>query len=259
MSKYFEALKRSAREANPILSRRATGELPDMPDEAAPFLSAVPAVHAIAARLSRAQAIQHITERIAPAATIRKPVRMVISGCRPGDGASSVAVALAVDLSQRLGMRTLLVDAHLRHPTLRQLIGQDGAPEARIIANAAAASFIVRTGLARMELATCVAKAPETMAQVAGELDAIISDYPVAIVDLGVLRLDPATLGLAREEDPIVLVVRYGHTERSDLVTTVRALSGAGRAVAGVILNSKRNPVPLMVRKFIGTGETSEA
>ena len=32
-----------------------------------------------------------------------------------------------------------------------------------------------------------------------------------------------------------------------------------GRPVAGVILNSKRNPVPQMVRKLFGTGETSEA
>lgn len=258
MSKYFEAFKRSA-QSNPHFGRRATGELHEMPDDVAPLITAVPAVHAVAARLSRARSIQRITERVAPAATIRKPVRMLISGCRPGDGASSVAVALAVDLSQRLGMRTLLVDAHLRHPTLRQLIGQEGVLDPRIIADSPAGSFIVRTGLARMELATCVAKAPERMAQVASELDAIISDYPVAIVDLGVLRLDPATLGLAREDDPIVLVARYGHTERSDLVTTVRALNGAGRAVAGVILNSKRNPVPRMVRKFFGTGETSEA
>jgi Mrp family chromosome partitioning ATPase len=257
MSKYFEAFKRSADQAAAGGSRR-TGELREDPYQAA-YLTPVPAVHAVAARLSRARAIQRITERIAPAATIRKPVRMLISGCRPGDGASSIAVALGVDLSQRLGMRTLLVDAHLRHPALRQLLGQAGMNDSRIVAEAAGGNFVVRTGLARMELATCVASVPERMAEVAGELDLLISDYPVAIVDLGVLRLDPAALGLAREDDPIVLVARYGHTERSDLTTTVRALSAANRAVAGVVLNSKRNPVPRLVRNFIGTGDTSEA
>lgn len=258
MSKYFEAFKRSASQgAPPAGSSRHTGELSAELYPAA-YLTPVPAVHAVAARLSRARAIQRITERVAPAATIRKPVRMIISGCRPGDGASSIAVALGVDLSQRLGMRTLLVDAHLRHPTLRQLLGQETSDN-RVVAERAGGNFVVRTGLARMELATCVASTPERMADIASELDILISDYPVVIVDLGVVRLDPATLGLAREDDPIVLVARYAHTERSDLVTTVRALSAANRAVAGVVLNSKRNPVPRMVRNFIGTGETSEA
>ncbi len=46
---------------------------------------------------------------------------MLVTGCRPGDGASTIAMGLALDLSQRLGLRTLLVDAHLRRPGLHKM------------------------------------------------------------------------------------------------------------------------------------------
>ncbi len=60
-------------------------------------------------------------ERVAPLIGVGQSVRMLVTGCRPGDGASTVAMGLALDLSQRMGLRTLLVDAHLRKPELHKM------------------------------------------------------------------------------------------------------------------------------------------
>jgi len=46
-------------------------------------------------------------------------------------------------------------------------------------------------------------------------------------------------LPLMRPTDPILLVVRYGQTERKELATAAAALRAADRTVAGVILNAR--------------------
>ena len=68
--------------------------------------------------------------------------------------------------------------------------------------------------------------------------EALLDSFLVAIVDLGVVRLDGRLLGLARPTDPIVVVTRYGCTEREELATTAVALKAASRSVAGVIMNA---------------------
>ncbi len=76
-----------------------------------------PLPHDLPAMLARQDAIRQLSERMAPTAAVDKSCRVAISGCRPSDGASSIAAALALDLSQRLSMRTILVDANLQSPT----------------------------------------------------------------------------------------------------------------------------------------------
>ena len=55
--------------------------------------------------------IRMIAERVAAVARLSGQARVLITGCRNGDGASTVAGALALDLSLRLSVETLLVDA----------------------------------------------------------------------------------------------------------------------------------------------------
>ncbi len=59
-------------------------------------------------------------------------------------------------------------------------------------------------------------------------------------------------LPLARPEDPILMVVRQGHTERRELATTTSALRAARRSVAGVILNDATDPVAKQIRRLLG-------
>jgi Mrp family chromosome partitioning ATPase len=190
------------------------------------------------AMLARQDAIRQLSERMAPTAAVDKSCRVAITGCRPFDGASSVAAALALDLSQRLSMRTILVDANLQSPTLHRVVSPAERTVAQITLDG---SLQLRTtGWQRLTLATCCLNGNDDEREAAiAELEAVLSTFPAAVIDLGVARLDPRMLPLMRPADPILLVVRYGQTERKELATTAAALRAADRTVAGVILNAR--------------------
>jgi hypothetical protein len=188
--------------------------------------------------LAQQDAIRQLSERMAPTAAVEKSCRVAISGCRPRDGASSVAAALALDLSQRLSMRTILVDANLKSPSLHGVISSTERSISQITLDG---SLQLRTtGWPRLTLATCCLEGNDDGREAAvAELESVLSTFPAAVIDLGVARLDPRMLPLMRPTDPILLVVRYGQTERKELATTAAALRAADRNVAGVILNSR--------------------
>jgi succinoglycan biosynthesis transport protein ExoP len=248
MGKYYEVLKRNRDESSPsancdskLKGSRAT------PAAREPIL--LPIVQDVAATVARGRSIQTLGERIAPLAVLSSSLRILVSGCRPGDGASTVAAALAIDLSQRLGLATLLVDAHLRHPSLHRVFSRaDNASPAP--ATAEGLLRLQPTGWARLELASCDLRDGEPEhTEFLDRFEVLAKDYRSVVVDLGVVRMDPRLLSLARLGDPLLLVVRYGHTERQELANTCTGLRAAQRPPAGVILNGVANPMPL--RRFL--------
>lgn len=249
MSKYYDAIRRGSY----AQTRTAVAES-DREGEAVAHVPAqtgsgtlieLPVVYDLPRRVAREAGIRRISERLAPYALGSGPVRLLVSGCRPGDGASTVAAALAVDLSQRLYLRTLLVDAQLRNPGLRQffsILTRDSA-EARHEAE----SQIRNTGRPQLDLLSCSQCSGSEQAKFLTSFENLSAQYPAVVIDLGVPRLDARMLPMARPRDPIVLVVRYGHTEREELASTSSALSAANRTIAGVIFNaattSTKNPL----------------
>jgi Mrp family chromosome partitioning ATPase len=190
------------------------------------------------AALARQDAIRQLSERMAPTAAVDKSCRVAVAACRSRDGASSIAAALALDLSQRLSMRTILVDANLQSPSLHGVI----SPMERSIKQITLDGSVQlrSTGWPRLTLATCCVDGDDEQREAAiAELGSVLNTFPAAVIDLGVTRLDPRMLPLMRPTDPILLVVRYGETERKELATTAAALRVADRTVAGVILNAR--------------------
>jgi Mrp family chromosome partitioning ATPase len=197
----------------------------------------------------QAQALRSISERIAPLAVVETSTRLLVAACNHGDGASTVAGALALDISQRLRLRTLLIDAHLRYPALHLLFKATARPAHPELLDQ---SLQVRsTGLPNLDLMNFLPQASDPCQDVPDEVEKYSSSYQVVLVDLGVPRLDPRMLALARASDPIVLVVRYGHTDRAHLNTTVSALRAANRSMAGVIINDQTGPTGKFLRRLI--------
>src|SRR5215469_12588269 len=116
MSKYYEAINRPpALEQPPGPDRTgeksgADASLLNSGYGAPHSLVTLPILEHVPAAVARAGAIRNLTERLAPLAVVERSTRLLITGCRPGDGASTVATAIAIDISQRLGLRTMLVD-----------------------------------------------------------------------------------------------------------------------------------------------------
>jgi Mrp family chromosome partitioning ATPase len=255
VSKYYDLINRSAAKREPLQPSRPrarlvakTRELVEQgPREVATRSDALayadallpePLPRDLPAALARQDAIRQLCERMAPTAAVDKSCRVAVAGCRPRDGASSIAAALALDLSQRLSMRTILVDANLQSPSLHGVI----APTERSVTQITLdGSLQLRsTGWPRLTLATCCVDGNDDQREAAiAELGNVLNTFPAAVIDLGVTRLDPRMLPLMRPSDAILLVVRYGQTERKELATTAAALRGADRTVAGVILNGR--------------------
>jgi Mrp family chromosome partitioning ATPase len=208
-----------------------------------------PTAEAMPVTLARAEGLQRLAERLAPLAVMERSMRLLLSGCRPADGASTLASAFALDLSQRLLVRTLLVDAHLRRPSLHRMFTPPDYQPAELVLDGALQ--IRSSGWPRLELASCcIDGSDEERYEMLGRLENVLSHYPAVVVDLGVIRLDTRMLPLARPADPILLVARYGHTRRQELATTAAALRGANRAVAGVLFNAAASPVANLLRKL---------
>lgn len=253
MSKYYDLINRNAaviREPLPSPRERAklvakTRELVEQslrevtprPAALADTFLPKPIEHDLPTMLARQDAIRQLSERMAPTAAVEKSCRVAISGCRPRDGASSVAAALALDLSQRLSMRTILVDANLQSPSLHGVI----SPSDRVTQITLDGSLQLRTtGWSRLTLATCCMQGDDDQPDaVISELNTVLGTFPAAVIDLGVARLDPRMLPLMRPTDPILLVIRYGQTERKELKTTAAALRVADRTLGGVIMNAR--------------------
>jgi Mrp family chromosome partitioning ATPase len=174
-----------------------------------------------------------------------------MTGCRPGDGVSTVAAAMALDMSQRLAARTVLVEGQPRVALTHPLFGRAGAPASATVASSSIA--VQGTQWPRLETAR-----PEQMdlsehpARLVEDLDELLMRYRLAVVDLGVVRLDPRMLALARPNDPILIVARHLHTDRAEMIATVNVLRNTGHPVAGVILNAYKSPLPALVRRLVG-------
>jgi Mrp family chromosome partitioning ATPase len=253
MSKYYEALTRPQSTPQPYqVEDRDRDDLPVFSGKnaAAHSLVPLPTLEHVPAAVARASAIRNLTERLAPLAVLERSTRLLVTGCRPGDGASTVATAIAIDISQRLGLRTMLVDAHLRHPTLHRLFQHPGRRTPELVLDGALQ--IRATEWPRLELVTCCLSNPDSQRQLFDEFETLLATYPAVIIDLGVTRLDARMLPLARPADPILMVVRQGYTERRELTTTASALRTASRTPAGVILNDATDPVAKPLRRLLG-------
>lgn len=247
MSKYYNAITRKPSGGR---DTRALLESSLLPREAAHSTSVIslPTLEQRPAVVARSADIRDLNERLAPMAAVKESVRLLVSGCRRGDGASTVAAALAIDLSQRLGLRTLLLDAYLRHPSLHHLIVSNrNSPELILEGSLQRRS----TEWPRLELLTCCPEDEEEQKELLQGIENVFDNYAMVVVDLGVARLDARMLALARPADPILLVVRQGQTERRELSTSALALRAANRSLAGVIMNDAKDPVAKPIRRLL--------
>jgi Mrp family chromosome partitioning ATPase len=250
MSKYYEAITRPQQRHQVEDQHRNDASVFNLNNAAAHSLVPLPTLEHVPAAVARAGAIRNLTERLAPLAVVERSTRLLVTGCRPGDGASTVATAIAIDISQRLGLRTMLVDAHLRHPSLHRLFQHPGRRTPELVLDGALQ--IRATEWPRLELVTCCLSSPDSQRELFDKFEALLGEYPAVIVDLGVTRLDARMLPLARPTDPILMIVRQGHTERRELTTTASALRAANRSVAGAILNDATDPVAKPLRRLLG-------
>ncbi|MGD0072980.1 MAG: hypothetical protein ABSD31_01410 [Candidatus Binataceae bacterium] len=246
MGRFYKALQREEFETQGFDESGQSGgaRLLDLAPVKPPALS-------LASEVAQEDSISHLTRQLSALSVAQGKFCIHVTGCRSGDGASTVSAAIAIELSQRLGLNTILVDGHLRRPSLhRLLLSADAAGTER---PGRLNKRIVPTGWSRLDLV--VGAGAGGIRDLRAEFDAARERYSAAVIDLGVAQLDPAVLGLVQNCDPVLLVVRAGHTARGDLRSTMRLLTTANLTAAGVILNATRDSSASgVVRRLFGKG-----
>jgi Mrp family chromosome partitioning ATPase len=251
MSRYFQAMERRKTGLVPYVDSR-TRPLPDVVTRHQPIaLAPIVEPQGLLDSLACSRSIRNLSEQLGAASAYNGPARILMTGCRPGDGVSTVAAAMALDLSQRLAARTVLVEGQPRVAPMHPMFGRAGVPA---LTTSAGTSIAVQgTGWPRLETAR-----PEQMAvgehpaRMLEDMDELLARYRLAVIDLGVVRLDPRMLALARPDDPILVVARHLRTDRAEMIATVNVLRNTGHPVAGVILNGYKSPLPELVRRLLG-------
>ncbi|WP_244635617.1 polysaccharide biosynthesis tyrosine autokinase [Chthonobacter albigriseus] len=192
----------------------------------------------------------------------RRPRVVGIVSLLPSEGKSTVAINYA-EITAKLGIRTLLIDADLRNPGLTRavaghaeyglvdlVLGRQTMKDLLFISPATKLAMLPACGAGyRGHTAELLASAGMTQAieQASGFFEQIVIDLP----PMGLVRDARA---MAPKIDAFILVVEWGKTARQALRTTLASEPAIAERCVGVILNK----VDSDKMKLYGSFGTSE-
>jgi len=169
---------------------------------------------------------------------------LTLAGSRAGDGCSTLTANLGVAFAQ-LGLRTLLIDTHLRRPRLHEFFGVDNGVGATSVLTGRA---LLQDSVARIEglrdlSLLCAGAVPPNpqellsrptllhlLRQAADEYDAIFIDTAPAAVSVDAQIVAAVAGGC-------LLATRRHHSKMSEVARLKEHLTSVGVAVVGAVIN----------------------
>jgi succinoglycan biosynthesis transport protein ExoP len=189
------------------------------------------------------EGVRHLRGFLALANQAHMPKSVLITSALPGEGKSTLALALAM-MSAEQGKHTLLIDADLRQPALERLLHLDpDAGLSEVLAQRSDWRAVTRPVVSRPHLFVLGAglPLPRSLAQIGPQIRALLEqvtrEYDLVVVDSPPLLGCAETLDLAAASQATVLAVRSGHTTMNTLATTVETLQRVNVPIAGIVLN----------------------
>jgi len=193
-----------------------------------------------------AEAFKNLRTSLLLASPDRPPRHIVVTSCEPGDGKSTVALNLAIVLTQ-MGRRVLLVDADLRRPRIQRVMGTDNAVglSSFLSGNASPEGLARASEVPLLDVVTSGPIPPnpselldsprlgdfmEELTARGGYHHVIFDSPPALLVADGVI--------LATKVDATILVARAGATRREAFVQGIARLRQARAKLAGTVLNA---------------------
>jgi uncharacterized protein involved in exopolysaccharide biosynthesis/Mrp family chromosome partitioning ATPase len=168
------------------------------------------------------------------------PPRVVaITAARPGEGKTTLAIALG-RAAALAGERVIVLDCDTRRPALGRRLGGSGPGLAGCLGGVATAEQCVRTDAATPlefipagTMGADAALPPEAMARL---LRALRADYDLVLLDVPPALAVAEARALARAADAVVVCVRWRRTPAPVVRELIDLLEGAQARVAGVAI-----------------------
>ena len=257
MSAYFESLNRRVSTppaATAVAPAIVPAPAPDVEIAAKPRRIVAPVQRLTPGAVPLAYAI--LRERLMVAAGDKQFKSLVFAGCDGSEGCTKIVREFAESLASA-GLNVLLVDADLPTAGLTTSLAARGAHLVELVRKKEVPQA---TAWGRGRLT--VVPSPGAISdketflrspELALWLDTQRSAYDYTFLDAPpILRHADGTLASVFC-DGVVLVARAGITRGDALVRARQQLERAGTTVLGVVLNQVRNPVPLFLRRYLGT------
>ncbi len=172
-----------------------------------------------------------------------KPKVILVTSALPSEGKTSFAASYA-RLSAQKGMKTLLIDGDLRHPSVLEAFGKSHA-EIGIVDYLAhqkeIGEVIVDDTLTALRILPVGQKAVNPSDLLASDrmrslMESLRSEYDLIVIDSAPLLPVHDTKHLARLSDKVVFIVRWDHTPRRAAVAALQGLRDLDMPVAGAVL-----------------------
>ncbi len=175
---------------------------------------------------------------------------IMLTSAMLSEGKSTVAVFLALSAAKK-GMKTLLLDADLRRPTVHQYFGQNRDNGlAEILAGDAVAKNVIRkTSLDKLDMILAGRPVPNPSelfdSRAIGNLITELKFYyDLIVVDAPPVIPVSDPMLLAQEVDGVLLVVKAGATHREVVKRATEILRSQSRKLFGVVMNNMDGYLP---------------
>lgn len=171
---------------------------------------------------------------------------VMVTSASAGEGKTSVALNLGIALSERRP-RVLIIDAHLRSPSIASVTGLDaGLGLTSVLSGAVSSRSATQSWFGdRVDVITAGTAFPNSSYTLAskGILDLVKwarAEYDFVVIDAPPVLVAADALTLATLADGVIFVARYNSTNRMHLGEAIRALDAVSAPVLGVVLNGVR-------------------
>lgn len=170
---------------------------------------------------------------------------VLFASALPGEGKTFCAINCAVAFAQQ-GLRTLLIDADLRLPTVERILLQtEGAPGLSdlLLGHTHLGKAIHLTGIKNLSVMPAGKRVPH-LAELFGRselpafLQGVAVGYDRVVIDSAPVLAVSDTLLLAPHAGTVCLVVRAGVTPGHAVVRAVEKLRESGARITGFVLNA---------------------
>ena len=176
---------------------------------------------------------------------------LLITSAMLSEGKSTISSFLAVTAARQKGMKTLLIDADLRRPTVHKFFAmeRDNGLTEILADNYNPVDMIKHTEMENLHIMTAGKRVPSPTdifdAQSIGRIiDEMKFYYDIILVDCAPVLPVSDPMLLASKLDGIVLVVKAGATQKEVVERAVEILSTNNHRVLGIVLNNMNNSLP---------------
>ncbi len=192
-----------------------------------------------------AESLRRVRAALDQASDVQRTRVIMVTSLAPGDGKSSVALALARTYAEA-GRRTLLVDGDFRRPKLHRLVGhrpeygladildpESGLDPAEAFKSDPLSDAVLLLGARDSARPTDGLAADDVLARL---LDAARESYDTVIIDTAPVGSIIDAAYEARHADALLFVARWARTREVDVRRALRQLRRAVRADPPVVL-----------------------